>query len=143
MCCRIVNINQNSAAWKSVAGYLVEIVIDEMLAGYRVNNVFYPSPRVAHIRGRLVALVGLAIEPVAIRIGDARRVASFGVAGMNPIVVVDGAVESTSVVNLSRQAAVVSTGQYKVALNAAAVPNLAWLAVEEVLKYERRGGGTH
>src|SRR5437764_8463319 len=123
MCCRIVNINQNSAAWKSVAGYLVEIVIDEMLAGYRVNNVFYPSPRVAHIRGRLVALVGLAEEPVRIRIVDAGHVWWVGAARLNSIIVVDGGVR-TSMMNFSRQPAVIPTGHYELGLNAAAVPNL-------------------
>src|SRR5437588_4903346 len=65
-----------------------------------------------------------------------RRVASLGAAGMNPIVNAIGSIGG-HMMDFPRQTAVVPSGYHQLILNPATIPDLAWVAVEEVLKLER------
>src|SRR5437588_7235055 len=99
-----------------------------MLRSDVIINVLNPPARIPDVGGRITGFIGLAKEPVAKRIVNARRVASLGVAGMNPIV---DAIRSIRrhMMDFPRQTAVVSSRYDKFILNPAAVPDLTWMAV--------------
>src|SRR2546423_5055796 len=87
-----------------------------------------------------MTLVGLAEEPVMVRIGDAAEVLRLGlrqVLRINTVVCVAAAIQGSDMLNFTRKTA--SIGMHGFGQDSAPIPNLARVTGKIILAFVRRG----